>query len=467
MAITVYFAKVAKRKNSTLQATFNTSFDVVLKSDCSIDRPTFLLSSSSFDFNVAKWGDKYYFIDEIKSVRNGQWEVGCVIDVLATYKADILASTQFVSYSSQSGGTWLADTRIPLEQKPTVSANTAATSFFANTGYYILSIVSISGCEMFAVTETTLRNILNSITQWKLDNENASMQGLTFTDPDLENITTALVRSGAIGNTWDNTTKCIRECHWTPFIVSGGTGGVNIWLGDFNTGQSGIRLDSIEPITSSQNITIPWQFNDWRRVICEDIYLYVPLVGMISIPSENIAHTTTLTIEWSYTLSDGVITFKVMAGNEVVGTYGANCSAQVPIGILQAVGAGQLLNTVTQGMEKMAAASIGGTAIATAGMAYEVASLSISKNLTCIGGIGGGAGAGLDKNIRCISVSHDPVITPSNMKDTMGLPTMQPMSLATLTGYCQCANAHVAANGAQGFELDAIDSFLNTGFYIE
>ena len=48
----------------------------------------------------------------------------------------------------------------------------------------------------------------------------------------------------------------------------------------------------------------------------------------------------------------------------------------------------------------------------------------------------------------------------------MGLPTMKPISLSTLTGFCQCANAHVEAP-AQASELDAIDRYLNSGFYIE
>ena len=52
------------------------------------------------------------------------------------------------------------------------------------------------------------------------------------------------------------------------------------------------------------------------------------------------------------------------------------------------------------------------------------------------------------------------------MKQTMGLPTMKPLSLSGLTGYCQCANAHVEC-AAQANELDAIDYYLNSGFFIE
>ena len=84
MAITVYFANIAKRRNSTLQGTFTTSFDCTLKAACSVDRPTFLVSAASMPYNMAKWDDRYYFIDDVVSVRNGQWEVSCVLDVLAT-----------------------------------------------------------------------------------------------------------------------------------------------------------------------------------------------------------------------------------------------------------------------------------------------------------------------------------------------------------------------------------------------
>lgn len=466
MSVTVYFGNISKRRNSTLQPTLTVGFDVLLKSSTSLDNPTFLLTATAFTYNYAKWDDRYYFVNNIVSVRNGQWEVSCELDPLATYKTEILSSTQFVSYSSQSGGTWLADTRIPVLKNPTVSRSSAATSIFAVTGYYILSTVSISGCKMFAVTQNTLQNIVNSITTWQTNYETAAMDSLVFNDTDLESIARALTRSGAIGNTWENTTQCIRECHWTPFVVSGGTGGVNIWLGDFDTGQSGILLNSLEPITGSIYITIPWQFTDWRRVACEDIYLYIPLVGSISIPSENIAHVSTLEVKYSYTLSDGVVTFEVIAGTEIIGTYGANCSAQVPVGILQSVGAGQILNSIAKGAEKMAAASLGGAVIAAAGIIYDVNSQVMSKNLTTIGGIGGGAGAGLDKSIYCTSVAHDTVVTPSSMATTLGVPTMKPLTLSGLTGYCQCANAHVAAP-AEAQILDAIDAYLNAGFYIE
>lgn len=466
MAETIYTGTVKKRVNSTLQPTLSTTYSVLLKNGCSIDNPVFYLSAPSFSDNYVIWNGRYYFVTDITYETNTRTAVSCTLDVLATYKSDIVASTQFVSYSSVSGGTWLPDTRIPVKVRPTVSRTTAATSIFSVSGHYILSVVGVNGCKVFAVTESTLSAILNSISTWKTDFENDVMQSLVFADTDLKNLATALARTGAIGNTWENTTQCIRSCHWIPYVINGGTGGVNIWLGDYNTGQSGRLLDSLVPETGSLYVTIPWQFSDWRRVQCEDIYLYIPLVGTISIPSENIAHASTLEIKYSYTLTDGAVSFEVLAGTEVVGTYGANCAAQVPVGILQAVGAGQMLNTIAQGAEKAAAASIGGAVIAAAGIAYDVKSQSMSKNLSCIGGIGGGAGSGLDKSVYCTSVAHDTIVTPSSMQATMGVPTMQPLVLSSCSGFCQCANAHVAIDSEYSI-MERVDAYLNSGFYIE
>ena len=68
--------------------------------------------------------------------------------------------------------------------------------------------------------------------------------------------------------------------------------------------------------------------------------------------------------------------------------------------------------------------------------AYNVADTAMSTHPTCIGGVGGAAGSGLDKSIVCYSVNHDLVIEPSEMKSTMGVPTMAPMQLSNCSGYC-------------------------------
>ena len=112
------------------------------------------------------------------------------------------------------------------------------------------------------------------------------------------------------------------------------------------------------------------------------------------------------------------------------------------------------------------AAALGSMALEMGIAAYDVANTQATTHFSCIGGIGGGAGCGLDLDVTCYTVAHDTVVAPADMQQTMGVPTMKPTLLSGLTGYCQCANAHVSAP-AMGPELDAIDTYLNSGFYIE
>ena len=68
--------------------------------------------------------------------------------------------------------------------------------------------------------------------------------------------------------------------------------------------------------------------------------------------------------------------------------------------------------------------------------------------------------------MTCYTVAHDTVISPSEMASTMGVPTMKPLQLSSCSGFCQCANAHVELPAPLP-EINAVDAWLNSGFYIE
>ena len=500
MAITVYFAKAAKKRNSTFQATFSTSYDCVLKAPTSLDRPTFLISAASFDYNLAKYGDKYYFIDDVVSVRNGQFEVSCILDVLATYKTEIIGSTQYVAYSSLSGGTWLVDTRLPLTKDATVDSETTTLNFlFTDAGFYVLSAVGENGCKTYGLDKTSLEQLLQNVTTWKNNDVNAieSLIGLPPSGSDetgainaliayMQNLQKAAIQTGFLGNAFADAPNCIRSCIWVPFFASffvTGGGGSTIHLGAYDTGVPAWDC-KVSPESRTASVTIPWQFNDWRRAVCEEVYLYLPLVGMVSIPSDEIVKESTINVEWSATATDGCIAYRLTAGSQVIGTYGANCSVNVPIGISQQASAGEITQSVLSGVTSVASGGISTVAAAASGnvvgaaanaaraglsagqAAYDTLNVMNTRHNSCIGGLGGGAGVGLDLNLTCFTVAHPTVINPSDMQATMGVPTMKPVLLSSLSGYCECVNAHVSA-AAQAQELDAIDSYLNSGFYIE
>ena len=200
---------------------------------------------------------------------------------------------------------------------------------------------------------------------------------------------------------------------------------------------------------------------------------------MVQLSGDSLISETTLSIDWSVTYTDGVICYKVKAGNQVIGAFSGQCAVNYPIGIAQQASAGSVVTSAVQGVQKTVsgainAAAVGGEVgavlggiVGAASAGYDVANTMNSTHISTVGNIGGGAGLGLGRDAVCYTVSHDTIVAPNDMKATMGVPTMKAMSLSTLTGYCQCANAHVAASGAMAEELDAIDIYLNSGFYIE
>ena len=482
---TAYFYTLTKRKNSTLQPTGSgTSLDVNLKSGTSFISPTLILNlASTPTYNYVSFEGRYYFITDISSVRNDLWEINCEVDVLATYKTAITSSKQYVCYSSSHGDTWLADTRIPVLRSTVSAKNTVATGILSRIGCYILSVVGKESAATYMFNyESGIKDIIKEISTWEQTGITQITQLIDPTDTDslIKSLCEVLTNTGFIGNAYSQAPSCIRSCLWVPFdyALAPVTDNDQIYLGNFDTGVSGQRISS-KPVTGSVSVTIPWHFADWRRGYCEDVYLYLPLVGMISLASDSLTGVNQLTVEWSVTYSDGSISYEVKAGNQIVGTYGANCSANYPIGINQQASIGDVVNSMISGVEKVVSYGVSSSlspisaGAATAGMvaeigvtAYQVANAATTSHASCIGGIGGGSGIGLDTEIACYTVAHDTIVTPASMKDNMGLPTMKPMYLSTLTGYCECANGHVAIDGTLT-EMATIDNYINSGFYIE
>lgn len=485
MSTTIYFAKYAKKRNSTYQATFNTSFDVVLKAPTSIDNPTVTLEADTFDYNLAKWGDNYYFVDRVVSVKNRIWEVTLIIDALATVKADILASTQYVCYSSYLSSSWLVDSRLVSSVHSNAVNVSGNLNIFSTVGTYVLSVNGKSGCELFIMSESKIRSLLANISQWRSDAESEFLNGLTTPGGDIvvatENLYTVLARSGAFSNAYSEAPNCIRSCIWVPFdnsIFNVVDANKEIYLGQFATG---VRADAIssEPYTDFITLDIPWHYSDWRRAANEQLYLYLPLVGNVELKSHNLTHRSSITIAYSVTASDGCIAYEVTSGNEILGTYGASCCANYPIGISQQASAGDIANAIISGMEKSismgvnssispfsASSAAAGVAFESVVSAYNVEKTMYSNNNTTVGGIGGGAGSGLDLYAVLQDVYFETIDSPSNLAATMGYPTMKTMQLSSLTGYCQCANAHIESS-VHASVLDAVDAYMNSGFYIE
>lgn len=93
--------------------TNGTDFSCVLKDATSILRPTIEVSSSSnlsgFNYMYISDFGRYYFIDDIVSTHNNRWEISAHVDVLETYKTEILANSAVVRRQQSQYNLYLDD----------------------------------------------------------------------------------------------------------------------------------------------------------------------------------------------------------------------------------------------------------------------------------------------------------------------------------------------------------------------
>lgn len=89
------------------------SFEVELKAGTSILKPVLLLASptalTGYNYMYISDFGRYYFIDDIKSVRNGQWEISAHVDVLETYKTAIKNNTAVIKRQQNQFNLYLDD----------------------------------------------------------------------------------------------------------------------------------------------------------------------------------------------------------------------------------------------------------------------------------------------------------------------------------------------------------------------
>lgn len=114
MALTVTL-KVNSSPNEKIGKNLSAGTDFLcsLKENTSLLKPTIFISSSSnlagFNYMYISDFGRYYFIDDIVSVHNNQWEVSGHVDVLETYKTAILNNNAVVKRQESQYNLYLDD----------------------------------------------------------------------------------------------------------------------------------------------------------------------------------------------------------------------------------------------------------------------------------------------------------------------------------------------------------------------
>lgn len=121
-------------------------YECRLKESTTLSNPTILLKISAFDtlincnyFYIPTF-KRYYYIDEI-TINNALCEVSGSVDVLESFKTDILASNQIIARQERKANYSLIDDRLPICSDVAITTHlpdSTYDTFTTDSGFFIL-----------------------------------------------------------------------------------------------------------------------------------------------------------------------------------------------------------------------------------------------------------------------------------------------------------------------------------------
>lgn len=486
MAFQVNFYNYSKRDNSTaIPSGTPETVSCVLKDGTSILSPTLMLEYAS----IPAWSHfsmlgRYYKISDIRSIRNNIIEVDGRVDVLASWKAEILASSAFVAYDT-TANTEIADRRLSAKTTPEYAVTTSGNFEYIGRGACVaLDIVGETGSATYLLGVDEAATILNGISssQWLSDNfksivwddsmptDEAIVDVVTQLGQNVVNAIRELIATGAAPS-------MLRGARLMCFPVSAGNGPEvqNIKLGSYPSGVTGYRQNQIARTSEIVSATIPWTFSDWRRNSpYTQLYVYSPYFGLVNLPTSDLIGKGQIDCSVSFSPISGDALFMLSAvpaggGPSIkLGQYSANLSSPHLIGSSNVSAWNQVMAATSGSMAVGSALALGpiGAAIGTRGIMGALD--HVQPIPSTIGTAGGSAllALGLPPPLTVIEITHDTTVQPNSVSAVIGTPADAVKSLAGLSGYVECRNASVSGAMTDA-ERTEINQYLNGGVYIE
>ena len=462
-----------KRKNSTLQPTGGTTVTCVLKEETSFEKPTFILNTPMTNYTYVQAFGDYYFVDDVINLDGYRCEVVCSIDVLATYKSEILSYTAFVERSASSYDVYVNDPQLSQRQLyySDTMHSTSLSSFFSQTGCFVVECLAKDmGIVLYASSNMdAYKYILTPgvyTTQDKQDWIQSTISQAFDLDVYIGGVKWMPFNASDMGTVLSNTFPIGPVDIAQSIIIGGGSWTYNI----YKVAQSGPSSNK----TTSVSLTLPsaGNFGDFRD--CNPNYtqysLYLPGCGIVSIDPAIIGYaihqSKTIYVDIWVDLISGEVTYRLRLGANAsdIGRYSGNVSVDVPIGK-------SAVDTVKSA--KMVAGSIG--AGATVGGVWgavggalvggiEAIYNHMTPDTNMIGGSGNKAElSNVSGSIHLTRRQYGSKEFPTNVA---GRPLMQNVALSTLSGYVKCGGASVPLN-CHDSDRNEVNNYLNSGFYIE
>lgn len=526
---TITIGTISKRLNSTYNTFSGTQLSCKLKDVCGMQSPIFEvsgLSKGSF-YNYAKFEGRYYWVNEIAYETNNIQYVYCSIDALATFKDAIKNTYGLVIYADSTHWSKLIDdTRIEPEVRYATQTIANENMFGLNTnntGCIAMTFTSTTSVDWItqasSLAGTGVHTALMSVAEMR-----KCIGDLTGFDPGqgltgsgmLEMLEAfgRVVQSLGGGSLADYIQRII----WLPFDLSGlvtatsATYRLGMFIGGVLADQC--QWYEINPgniYAHTGNFTIDWGTltggNDFmKNSRWISLQVYTP-GGFQDLPMYCAKYTNTLYYKTTFSITDGSWNMRICADSNMYDTL-TTFSGNISVDMLGTVNLG---NQFSATIADAGASFVGGAlAMGIGSIASGVASASYSTAVQAVemgestqnqnyqvmtssqpSGVGGsvpktnfnvrsstgqfsGAGSLFLTSTPASMIIYAQCYMPYTLGtytdycNQYGYPCNRYLKIGDCTGYVQCAGASVqGASGATPANLSTINSFLNSGIYIE
>ena len=450
----LFFTEFSKRKNSTKVPNdeLGITKTVYLKGTTDKVNPTFFLNGADDYVYCKAWG-MYYFVHRIGYDIDGAQMVYCNIDVLATFKEQILSTKSFVKYSSSSFNRKIIDDRVARitdtiwnhEEYPSVFVDSETDFnneyvFFVTVGGEYSGEVYDGGYNYYVFTETG----------W---NDFCALLCNGDYDEDIKKFF-ASVDSGLI------------SCRRMPIKPESlpTTGVESIRIGRVNIDYPALKLSQryIHRTIHAEIPTYKSDFNQWSPYV--RLKIYIPFIGTVDLPTDLFKDDTVL-IDYVIDLVSGQMDVHICHNslNNIVQTYTTEIGGQLPTSVNN-VNLAKVAAHGASAVGLLAAKNVVG-AMAQASMAV---SSGLSDNIGNKGSFGGGRSEVLQSQFILYSIYWSSVFSPDNADFTAlyGRPCYNVKKIGDLTGYVETIDFRIDISSLDVFK-DMINSLMDSGVYLE
>lgn len=492
MAFSLSFYQTTKARNSTfVPPVAGATTQVLLKDSTSVIRPTFRMrlgekgmakAEELMQYNYCYCAEfnRYYYIRNITSETAVIFLIECEVDVLATFRDDILETKAFIVYADSKFNSMLPDTRLPItyrsEQKVVVEPTELVTD--AQTGCFVVGISSISASgdtgpvQMYVLSKDQCKELAQNLYEADLTDKIASLLY--------------------------NPQQSVVSCLWLPVDKSkiAKSGDVNVTFGPWTlcTGSPCKRTikgtKTIQPYVKYKSRTYDpatdsytYSWADYRNCEPYSIYnVWFPGSGLTQIPMRQIIgkaqNIPTFNIEYNLGVTTGDITYTISRNLDAEGDSGiesavmivkGNFGVEIPVANSQSGFGSSLMSAITAAgstaVALMAPEASLASAYATTNALTSLGtgmleSMKISNSAT--GSLGGWAQSDdMLSNYYCITTVNDITDTPSNCSETIGRPYHKTEKLGDMLGLVKCTGAYVETWATEE-EHNMIAQFVNS-----